>query len=51
MSVRGWNDFSARDLTWREDARRFDYRTPNYGLGAALQLLLEVGVDAIGERI
>jgi selenocysteine lyase/cysteine desulfurase len=55
MSVRGWNDFSCRDLTWREDARRFEYGTPStvgiYGLGAALQLLLEVGVDAIAHRI
>lgn len=55
MSVRGWNDFSAHDLTWREDAKRFEYGTPNtagiYGLNAALRLLLEVGVDAIGERI
>jgi len=54
-SVRGWNDFSSRDLAWREDAKRFEYGTPNtvgiYGLGAALQLLLEVGVDAIGARI
>ncbi len=55
MSVRSWQDFSTRDLTWREDARRFEYGTPNtvgiYGLGAALDLLLEVGVDAISERI
>jgi cysteine desulfurase / selenocysteine lyase len=55
MSVRGWNDFSTRDLTWRDDATRFEYGTPNtvgiYGLGAALQLLLEVGVDSIGQRI
>ena len=54
-SVCGWNDFSSRDLAWREDAKRFEYGTPNtvgiYGLGAALQLLLEVGVDAIGARI
>jgi cysteine desulfurase/selenocysteine lyase len=55
MSVRGWNDFSTRDLTWREDARRFECGTlPTvgvYGLGAALDLLLEVGVEAIAERV
>jgi selenocysteine lyase/cysteine desulfurase len=55
MSVRGWKNYSSRDLTWREDAKRFEYGTPStagiYGLGAALQLLLEVGVDAIGQRI
>lgn len=54
-SVRGWRDYSSRNLAWREDARRFECGTPNtvgiYGLGAALQLLLEVGVDAISARI
>lgn len=54
-SVRAWNDFSSRALVWREGARRFEAGTLNtagvYGLGAALDLLLEVGVDAIGERI
>ena len=55
MSVRGWSDFSSRDLAWRDGAQRFEYGTPStvgiYGLGAALQLLLEVGVDTIGQRI
>jgi selenocysteine lyase/cysteine desulfurase len=54
-SVRSWNDFSARALVWREDARRFEAGSLNtagiYGLGAALSLLLEVGIDAISERI
>lgn len=55
MSVRSWNDFSSRALVWREDARRFEAGSLNtagvYGLGAALDLLLEVGMDAISERI
>jgi cysteine desulfurase/selenocysteine lyase len=54
-SVRSWNDFSSRALVWREDARRFEAGSLNtagiYGLGAALDLLLEVGIDAISERI
>lgn len=55
MSVRDWKDFSTRDLVWCEDARRFEYGTPNtagiYGLGAALDLLGEVGIDTVSERI
>jgi selenocysteine lyase/cysteine desulfurase len=55
MSVRGWNDFSTRELVWREDARRFESGSLNtagiYGLGAALDLLREVGVSNISERI
>jgi cysteine desulfurase / selenocysteine lyase len=55
MSMRSWKDFSSRDLEWRDGAKRFEYGTPStvgiYGLGAALELLLEVGVDPIGQRI
>ena len=54
-SVRGWRDYSSRDFIWREDASRFEAGTLNtaglYGLGAALDLLLEVGIDAVSERI
>lgn len=54
-SVRGWKDFSSRALVWREDARRFESGSLNtagvYGLGAALDLLLEAGVSCVSERI
>jgi selenocysteine lyase/cysteine desulfurase len=54
-SVRHWGDFSRRDLTWRDDARRYECGTLNtvgvYGLGAAVNLLLEVGIPNIAERV
>ena len=54
-SVRHWSDFSRRDLAWRDDARRFECGTLNtvgiYGLGAAVNLLLEVGIPNIAERV
>ena len=55
MTVRHWSDFSSRDLSWRDDARRYECGTLNtvgvYGLGAAVNLLLEVGVANIAERV
>lgn len=55
MSVKGSENFSSRKLEWVEGAKRFECGTLNtagiYGLGAALDLLLEVGVEAIAERI
>ncbi|MGA9058116.1 MAG: aminotransferase class V-fold PLP-dependent enzyme [Terriglobia bacterium] len=55
MTVRHWSDFSRRDLSWREDARRYECGTLNtvgvYGLGAAVNLLLEVGIASIAERV
>jgi selenocysteine lyase/cysteine desulfurase len=55
MTVRHWSDFSRRDLSWRDDARRYECGTLNtvgvYGLGAAVNLLLEVGIPNIAERI
>ncbi|MDP8244008.1 MAG: aminotransferase class V-fold PLP-dependent enzyme [Candidatus Hinthialibacter antarcticus] len=43
------------DFTLRPDARRFEYSTlpviPLIGLGAAAELLLEVGMETVGERI
>ncbi len=55
MTVRHWSDFSRRDLSWRDDARRYECGTLNtvgvYGLGAAVNLLLEVGIPSIGERV
>ena len=54
-TVRHWSDFSRRDLSWRDDARRYECGTLNtvgaYGLGAAVNLLLEVGIPSIGERV
>jgi cysteine desulfurase/selenocysteine lyase len=54
-TVRYWSDFSRRDLSWRDDARRYECGTLNtvgiYGLGAAVNLLLEVGIPNIAERI
>jgi selenocysteine lyase/cysteine desulfurase len=54
-NVRGWGDFSHRPIAWREDAGKFECGAANtagiYGLGAALDLLLEAGIDRIGERI
>jgi selenocysteine lyase/cysteine desulfurase len=55
MTVRHWSDFSSRDLSWRDDARRFECGTLNtvgvYGLGAAVDLLLEVGIPNVAERV
>jgi selenocysteine lyase/cysteine desulfurase len=55
MTVRHWSDFSQRDLSWRDDARRYECGTLNtvgvYGLGAAVNLLLEVGIANIAEHI
>ena len=54
-TVRHWSDFSRRDLSWRDDARRYECGTVNtvgvYGLGAAVNLLVEVGVANIAERV
>jgi cysteine desulfurase/selenocysteine lyase len=55
MSVRAPGDFASRKLEWAEGARRFECGTLNtagvYGLGAALDLLSEVRVEAIAQRI
>ncbi len=54
-SVEGWEDFASREPVWRKGAGRFEYGTPNYagiyGLGAALELLAEAGLEAISERV
>ena len=54
-SVRHSGDFTRRDLSWRDDARRYECGTLNtvgfYGLGAAVDLLLEIGVQNIAERV
>jgi len=53
--VRYWADFTKRELAWRDDARRYECGTLNtvgiYGLGAAVDFLLEVGIGNIAERV
>lgn len=57
MAVRGSDDFTRLadyDLTWREDARRFEFITLPYqdfaGMNASLELIHELGLDAISEQ-
>ena len=54
MGVRGSDDFSKLtdyDLTWRDDARKFEFITLPFqefaGMNASLDLLLELGLEAI----
>ena len=58
MAVRGSDDFSRLidyDLTWRDDARRFEQVTLPYqdfaGMAASLELLREIGPHALSEHI
>jgi cysteine desulfurase / selenocysteine lyase len=50
-----YNDYSSRDMTLRPDAGRYECGTLNtigcYGLRAALQLLLEVGVGNVAAAV
>jgi cysteine desulfurase / selenocysteine lyase len=61
-NVAGYNDYASRDMTLRADAGRYECGTLNtigcYGLRAAIEFLLEVGVErlsphvqALGDRI
>jgi selenocysteine lyase/cysteine desulfurase len=61
-NVARYNDYASRDLTLRPDAGRYECGTLNtigcYGLRAALEFILEVGVEnmapaiqALGDRI
>jgi cysteine desulfurase/selenocysteine lyase len=54
-NVAGYNDYASRDMSLRADAGRYECGTLNtigcYGLRAALEVLLEVGVDRIGPRV
>ncbi len=54
MSVKGSDDFSRLtdyDLTWRDDARKFEFITLPYqdfaGMNASLSLIHELGADAV----
>ena len=54
-NVSGYNDYSSRDMTLRPDAGRYECGTLNtigcYGLRAAIEFLLEVGVGSIGPAV
>jgi len=54
-NVAGYNDYASRDMALRQDAGRYECGTLNtigcYGLRASLDLLLEVGVDRIGQTV
>jgi selenocysteine lyase/cysteine desulfurase len=54
MSVRGADDFSKLadyDMTWRDDARRFEFITLPFqdfaGMNTSLELMFEVGLESI----
>ena len=54
MGVRGADDFSKLadyDLTWRDDARKFEFITLPFqdfaGMNASLELMFEIGLDAV----
>jgi selenocysteine lyase/cysteine desulfurase len=58
MAPRGTDDFSKMleyDLTWRDDARRFEVVTLPYhdfeGMNASLELLHQVGPDVVVARV
>ena len=62
LSVAAWDDITASQraaaagsLTWRPGAARFECGTLNYvgliGLGAAVELLLSVGIEAIAAHL
>ena len=58
MAVRGSDDFTRLvdyDLTWRDDARRFEVITLPFhdfaGFNASLDLFFELGVDAVAAHV
>lgn len=55
MSVENWEDHLNYDLTYREGALRYECGTLNtagvYGLGAAIDLFLEVGAEKIEAHV
>jgi cysteine desulfurase/selenocysteine lyase len=55
MNTATHGDYSSRDMALRKDAGRYECGTLNtvgcYGLAAALEFLLEVGVDQIGAAV
>lgn len=55
MSVKGWNEHTEYKLEYREGALSFESGTLNtvgiYGLGASLEMLLEIGMEMIEPRV
>ncbi len=55
MSVKNWDDHLDYDLTYQDGALRYECGTLNtagvYGLGAAIDLFLEVGTEKIQEHL
>lgn len=54
-NVAGYNDYASRDMALREDAGRYECGTLNtigvYGLRAAMEFVLAMGVREIGGRV
>jgi selenocysteine lyase/cysteine desulfurase len=54
-TVAGYNDYNSRDMTPRQDAGRYECGTLNtislFGLKASLELIHEIGVDAISDAV
>jgi selenocysteine lyase/cysteine desulfurase len=54
-NIAAYNDYSCRDMTLRPDAGRYECGTLNtigvYGLQAAIEFLLEVGLDRISPAV
>jgi selenocysteine lyase/cysteine desulfurase len=54
-NIAGFHDYSCRDMTLRPDAGRYECGTLNtigcYGLRAAIELVLEMGVEEIGAAV
>jgi cysteine desulfurase/selenocysteine lyase len=54
-NVAKYSDYASRDMTLRPDAGRYECGTLNtigcYGLRAAIELLLDVGIPAIGMAV
>ncbi|MDX2152064.1 MAG: aminotransferase class V-fold PLP-dependent enzyme [Bryobacteraceae bacterium] len=54
-NVAGYVDYASRDMTLRPDAGRYEPGTLNtigiYGLKAAIEFLLSVGIERIGEAV
>jgi len=54
-TVAGWVDYASRDMGLRKDAGRYECGTLNtvgcFGLRASIELILEVGVEAIAAHV
>jgi selenocysteine lyase/cysteine desulfurase len=54
-NVAGYEDYGSRDMTLRDDAGRYECGTLNtigcYGLRASIEMLLDIGIPAIGAAV